>query len=191
VLTQGLRRFAFAEHAAAANLGYVKTFNLRQVRLRSGEQYRDTVEVDLEPYDLGGERYLPVPERPEAELVITQAATGMLFELRFAARLHGPCQRCLTDAVVELPIAGREYQATNPGQDEELRTPYVVQSRLDLAAWARDALALELPEQVLCRPDCAGLCPECGKDLNVEPHEHEEESDDPRWAALAELREKL
>jgi uncharacterized protein len=169
----------------------VKTFDLRKVRLRSGEQYRDAVEIDLEPYDLGGERYLPVPETPEAELVVTQAATGTLFELRFTARLHGPCQRCLTDAVVELPISAREYQATNPGASEELRSPYVAESRLDLAAWARDAIALELPEQVLCRPDCAGLCPECGKDLNVEPHEHEQESGDPRWAALAELREKL
>jgi uncharacterized protein len=169
----------------------VKTFNLRQVRVRSGEQYRDTIEVDLEPYDLGGERYLPVPEQPQTELVITQAATGMLFELHFTARLHGPCQRCLTDAVVELPIAGREYQATSPGAAEELRTPYVSEGRLDLAAWARDALALELPEQVLCRPDCAGLCPECGKDLNVEPHEHDLEHADPRWAALAELREQL
>jgi uncharacterized protein len=169
----------------------VQFFDLRRVRLRSGEQYRDAVEVDLEPYDLGGERYLPVPERPEAELVITQAATGMVFELRFTARLHGPCQRCLTDAVVELPISAREYQATSPGAAEELRSPYVREGRLDLAPWARDALALALPEQVLCQPDCAGLCPECGKDLNVEPHLHEEEHGDPRWAALEALREKL
>ena len=169
----------------------MKFFDLRQVRLRSGEQYRDTLEVDLEPYELGGERYLPVPERPAAELVVTQAATGMVFELGFTARLHGPCQRCLTDAAIDLPITGREYQATNPGNLEELRTPYVVDGRLELAAWARDALALELPERILCRPDCAGLCPVCGKDLNVEPHEHEEESGDPRWAALAELRERL
>jgi uncharacterized protein len=190
-LTEALRRFAFAEHACPATLDVVKTFNLRQVRLRSGEQHRDTVEVDLEPYDLGGERYLPVPERPEAELVITQAATGTVFELRFTARLHGPCQRCLIDAVVDLPIGAREYEATSPGGAEELRSPYVREGRLDLAGWARDAIALELPEQVLCRPDCAGLCPVCGKDLNVEPHEHEEEHGDPRWAVLEGLREKL
>ena len=62
---------------------------------------------------------------------------------------------------------------------------------LDVHGWARDAIALALPEQILCRPDCKGLCPVCGKDLNLEPHEHEEEDADPRWAALAELREKL
>ena len=60
---------------------------------------------------------------------------------------------------------------------------------LDLSAWARDAIALALPDQILCRDDCAGLCPECGKDLNAEPHEHVEERTDPRWAALESLRE--
>jgi DUF177 domain-containing protein len=169
----------------------VTSFNLRQVKLRSGEQYRDEQEVELEPFVFGGERYLPVPERVSAELTISRASTGTVFELRFPARIHGPCQRCLADAVVDTRIDAREYQATSPGSSDELTTPYVKDDRLDLTAWARDALALALPEQILCRPDCAGLCPECGKDLNREPHEHAEEVEDPRWAALAELRDKL
>jgi uncharacterized protein len=167
------------------------SFNLRQVKLRSGEQYRDEQEVELEPFVFGGQRYLPVPERIPAELTISQASTGTVFELAFPARLHGPCQRCLGDAVVDTRIAAREYQATSPGSSDELATPYVREGRLDLSAWARDALALALPEQILCRPDCAGLCPVCGKDLNREPHEHEEEQADPRWEALAALRDKL
>ncbi|MEX2212205.1 MAG: DUF177 domain-containing protein [Gaiellaceae bacterium] len=166
------------------------SLDLRRVRLRSGEQHRDEQEIELEPLTLGGQRYLPVPEKPGAELTISRTSTGMLFELRFTGRLHGPCQRCLADAVVERTIPAREYQANSP-DDEELRTPYIEDDRLDLSAWARDALALSLPEQILCRPDCAGLCPVCGKDLNVEPHEHEEESVDPRWEALAQLKEKL
>ena len=52
-------------------------------------------------------------------------------------------------------------------------------------------IALALPDQILHAPDCAGLCPVCGKDLNVEPHEHEEEHGDPRWAALEQLRSEL
>ena len=84
-----------------------------------------------------------------------------------------------------------EYHASSPDADEELRSPYVHDDKLDLSAWARDALALDLPEQILHDPDCAGLCPVCGKDLNDEPHTHEEERVDPRWAALEELRGKL
>lgn len=169
----------------------MKNFSLRQLRLRSGEQYRDEVELDLEPFELGGARYLPVPEHPKAELVVTQAATGLVFELRFAGRLHGPCQRCLADAVLERTVDAREYHAAKPGVDEELRSPYVSEGTLELAAWARDAVALALPAQILCRPDCAGLCPVCGEDLNVEPHAHETADADPRWAALAEIRERL
>src|SRR5436190_3690482 len=120
------------------------TFNLRALKLRSGDQFRDEQEIELEPLELGGQRYLPVPEKVPAELTITRASTGTVFELAFHVRLHGPCFRCLEDAVLDLPISGREYQANDP-QDEELRTPYVGDDKLDLSAWARDALALELP----------------------------------------------
>jgi uncharacterized protein len=166
------------------------TFNLRALKIRSGEQFRDEQEIELEPLELGGQRYLPVPAKVPAELTITRASTGTVFELAFHVRLHGPCFRCLEDAVLDLPISAREYHATHP-QDEELRTPYVEDDKLDLSAWARDALALELPDKILCRADCAGLCPVCGKDLNREPHEHDDNESDPRWAALAELKDRL
>jgi uncharacterized protein len=166
------------------------SLDLRRVRLRSGEQHRGRHEIALDPLTFGGQRYVPVPASPEAELTISRASTGTVFDLRFVGRLYGPCQRCLADAVVERAISTQEYQATNP-VDDELHTPYVVDDRLDLSAWARDALALSLPDQILCREDCAGLCPVCGADLNVDPHEHEEESADPRWAALEALRELL
>ncbi|HEX6664510.1 MAG TPA: DUF177 domain-containing protein [Gaiellaceae bacterium] len=169
----------------------MRSFNLRQVRLRPGEEYRDEVEVELEPFELGGERYLPVPDRLPAELAITKASTGTVFQLGFNARLHGPCYRCLGDAVLEVPIAAREYQATNPDGSEELRTPYLKDDQLDLSGWARDAIALALPDKILCRADCAGLCPVCGRNLNDEPHEHETEATDSRWAALESLREQL
>jgi DUF177 domain-containing protein len=169
----------------------MRSFGLRQLKLRPGEEYRDEIQLDLEPFEFGGQRYLPVPDTVPAELAITKASTGMVFQLAFKARLHGPCYRCLDDAVLELPIAAREYQATNPDGVDELRTPYVDEDKLDLAAWARDAVALALPDKILCRPDCAGLCPDCGKNLNDEPHTHEDVPTDSRWAALESLREKL
>ncbi|MDX6542546.1 MAG: hypothetical protein QOK32_149 [Gaiellaceae bacterium] len=169
----------------------MKSFSLRSVKLRSGEEYRDAVEIELAPLDLAGQRYLFVPAELPAELAISRASTGTVFQLGFEARLHGPCMRCLADAVLDVDIDTREYQATNPGSDEELKTPYLADDQLDLAAWGRDAVILALPDKILCRADCAGLCPVCGRDLNVEPHEHEEEPETSRWGALAELRDKL
>jgi uncharacterized protein len=132
-----------------------------------------------------------VPENVGAELVINRGTSGTTFELSFPVRLHGPCYRCLEDAVLDLSIHAREYQATSPGESDELRTPYVADNQLRLSDWARDAIAVELPEQILCRNDCAGLCAVCGENLNENPHEHEEEQADPRWSALEELRGKL
>ena len=172
-----------------ATLAAMTSFSLRQVKLRPGEQYRDELELELAPLEYGGQRYLPVPETVPAELEITRANTGTVFSLAFTARLFGPCYRCLGDAVLELPIRAREYQAENP-DDEELATEYVVGNMLEVSTWARDAIALALPDKILCRDDCAGLCAVCGKNLNDEPHVHEEEHVDSRWAALEALRDE-
>ena len=99
--------------------------------------------------------------------------------------------RCLADAALDVHVDAREYHAADRAAPEELRSEYVVDDQLELSAWARDAIALALPDQILHAPDCAGLCPVCGKDLNVEPHEHHDADPDPRWAALEELRDRL
>ena len=98
--------------------------------------------------------------------------------------------RCLRDAVVDIAVDAREYHALADDAADELRSEYVADEGLQLSQWARDAIAATLPEQILCRDDCAGLCPVCGKDLNEEPHTHEETQLDPRWAALEALREE-
>jgi uncharacterized protein len=51
----------------------------------------------------------------------------------------------------------------------------------------RDTVVLGLPMTPLCRPDCAGLCPDCGERLDDLPPEHTHETIDPRWAALRNL----
>lgn len=168
----------------------MSTLNLRALRLRPGEEYRDQHELVLEPLELGGERYLPVPETVAAEVVVNRVASGTVFALAFPVRLHGPCYRCLQEAALDIDVSSREYQASSDPA-EELQSPYVADEKVDLSAWARDALSLMLPDKILCRPDCAGLCPVCGRDLNEEPHEHAEERDDPRWAALEELKDRL
>lgn len=166
------------------------SFDLRQLKLRTGEQFRESRDVELESLVLGGQEYVPDATVP-AELTVTKANTGTLFEIAFHVHLEGPCFRCLADASIDLDVDAREYQATNPGGDDELRSPYVAENRLDLSRWAQDALVLALPDKILHSPDCAGLCAVCGVDLNVEPHTHDELAADPRWAALEDLRGKL
>jgi len=169
--------------------GVVTTFDLRTLRIRSGDQAREHVEIELEPLVLGGQTYEPRPNPAPAELSVTRASSGTVLELALDVSLEGPCFRCLTDAELPLSLRLREYEATKPEGDEE-QTEYLEDDRLDLSAWTHDAIVLALPDKILCRPDCAGLCPVCGKDLNREPHEHSEERMDPRWEKLSQLREE-
>jgi uncharacterized protein len=165
------------------------TFDLRTLRIRSGDQARESLEIELEPLVIGAQTYEPRPNPAPAELFVTRASSGTVLELALDVSLAGPCFRCLQDAELALQLRLREYEATKPESDDE-RTEYLEDDRLHLSAWARDAIALALPEQILCRDDCAGLCPVCGKDLNAEPHEHSEERVDPRWEKLSQLRQE-
>jgi uncharacterized protein len=166
----------------------VDRFPLRTLRLRTGEELRVPVTLAIEPFTLGGQRYAAEPEIATT-LVVQRAAGGTIFSLRFEATIEGPCMRCLEPATAHVAVDAREYADDDAGAEEELRSEYLIDDHLELAAWARDAVALALPERIHCRPDCAGLCPRCGRNLNAEPHTHEVEDLDPRWAALETLRD--
>jgi uncharacterized protein len=164
------------------------TFELSGLHLTSGEGRRLEMAVGLDPFELSGERYEVRPDLIEVRLDISRTTgDGYALRLRFAAELTGPCMRCLEPAAAAFDVDAREVH--QPGEGEELESPYVSQGLLDLRGWANDSLALMLPPQLLCRSDCAGLCPACGVDLNLAgpDHAHERQAD-PRWAKLSELR---
>jgi uncharacterized protein len=163
------------------------SLDLATLGLASGEGRRLTLGVAPGSFDFGGTNYDVEPAQVDATLDVSRMTHGgYALRLRFAAGLTGPCMRCLESAEPKVAVDAREVD--QPGGGEELRSPYVEGEVLDLAAWARDAYALALPAQVVCRDDCAGLCPNCGVNLNEDPgHAHEAEPD-PRWAKLRELR---
>lgn len=160
-------------------------FDLGRLRLSSGEARRLELGARLAPFAFGGQQYeVAEGDVPVVLDVARMTAGGYSLRLRFEATIAGPCMRCLGPAAPSFAIDSREID--QPGGGDELSSPYVTDEELDLQAWARDALALALPGQIVCREDCAGLCPECGKDLNTEPHEHERPID-PRWSKLRDL----
>ncbi|HEX5145411.1 MAG TPA: DUF177 domain-containing protein [Conexibacter sp.] len=164
------------------------TFDLAALRLGAGEGRSLELEQALASFDLGGERWdvtpAPVPLRFDVSRTTHQ---GWALRLRFEVTLSGPCMRCLEPAAPRFAVDAREFD--QPGGGEELESPYVVDQQVDLAAWARDALALALPAQLLCREDCAGLCPVCGENLNAAGPDHAHEAEpDPRWAKLRDLK---
>jgi uncharacterized protein len=161
---------------------------LSSLRLTSGEGRRLELQVPIGSLMLGGERYEAAP--PDVSVVLEVSSLigeGYALHLRFEVTLAGPCMRCLKPAERTLEIDAREVD--RPGEGEELDSPYVSDEKLDLQAWAHDAFALASPTKVLCRDDCAGLCPVCAADLNEAPPDHgHEQTPDPRWQKLRELK---
>jgi uncharacterized protein len=163
-------------------------FALPRLGLSSGEGRGLELHLHVEPFSYGGQPYRVLPDLVPARLDVSRTmGSGWALRLRFSVALDGPCVRCLERATPEFSVDVREVHQAGGG--EELSSPYMDEGDdLDLAAWARDALALTLPAQLTCRPDCAGLCPQCGANLNDAPEHAHEPTPDHRWAKLSEIR---
>lgn len=164
-------------------------YDLQRLGLTSGEGRRLDLHVHLEPFAFGGQTYAAEPDVVPVRIDVSRTTgNGWALRLRFDVAVSGPCMRCLETAEPRFEVDAREVE--QPGAvDEDLSSPYVnAAGELDVAAWARDALALALPTQITCRPDCAGLCAQCGANLNEDPDHTHEAAPDQRWAKLSEIR---
>jgi uncharacterized protein len=158
------------------------------------------------PVDLGGQGMAVItPDSDlELDLRLESVMEGVLVTGTAVGTMSGECGRCLDP--VEAPISvdlmelyrypeqasvkGRGAAAKATAEDEaDPETPMLVDDLIDLEPVLRDALVLELPMTPLCSEDCKGLCVDCGERLADLPESHSHDAVDPRWAALAELRD--
>lgn len=145
---------------------------------------------------------VPAPPDLAAGLVAVEAGSDLELDLRLEAVMEGvlvsgtasavvvgDCGRCLGPVEQPLSVDVLELFAypgheTPEGEDP---LPELQGEELDLEPALRDAVVTALPFQPVCRPDCPGLCPECGIRLADVVGEHRHEAADPRWAALQGL----
>ena len=130
---------------------------------------------------------------------VTFADPGFLLRARLSYEQNLGCIRCLkplverTDAEVELMIVVEDRRERASGEqalDEgELGVIVVTEGVVDTRPILLEQLQLNIPMKPLCRPDCRGLCPDCGTDLNAGACGCVERTVDPRWAALAALKD--
>jgi uncharacterized protein len=139
------------------------------------------------PADLGLE-LISVPEGSDVELdlVLTSVSEGVYISGRVSGSLKGECGRCLNEIDQSFEVSIAELFAYADSTTEETTDEDEVGRMqgdlIDLEPAVRDAVVLMLPANPLCRPDCPGLCPDCGVHFD---HSHEDA--DPRWAALRNL----
>jgi uncharacterized protein len=129
-----------------------------------------------------------VPEREPVDLDVTLEAVegGVVVTGTVTAPWVGECRRCLGPVAATLRASVEEIFVREPEEGEAYP---ILGDHIDLEPLAREAVVLALPLAPLCRPDCAGLCPSCGADLNAGPCTCPPAGADSRWAALDALRQ--
>lgn len=118
----------------------------------------------------------------------------------FSTKMDLLCARCLEPISCEV---AKKFdllyrpQGSDAGKEElsvtaaEAEVGYYQGEGLLLEDVLREQVLLALPLKAICRDDCQGLCPHCGKNLNLEQCNCAEPMEDPRWSALKDIREKL
>lgn len=189
--------------------------SVAQVASRPG-QSKEIDSVFPAPSGIGDE-IIGVDEGADVSVIgsFDSIVDGLILNARVSAPVHAECTRCLKPIQRDWTVnvtsffpyedksaANRGGKTGKNGKDEEVdiiagedeaEDTYPL---LDGGAWAdleamlRDTLVEELPLQPLCRPDCKGLCSQCGEDLNEHPDHHHDVTD-IRFAALEGLKAKL
>ncbi len=161
-------------------------FNWDETRSVSPETLERSELLDLGPVHWRGQ--------------VVFADPGYLLRARLSYEQTLSCNRCLkpiverTESDVELMIQVERHPET--GSEHALHEPdlgilYIEDERLDTDPILIEQLQLNIPMKPLCRDDCRGLCPICGADRNAGTCSCEESRVEPRWAALAALKDRF
>lgn len=166
---------------------------------RDGEPYEESFSLDVPgAIEHWGQEYT-FPSGVGASLVATFTGERILVDLSVEAECTVPCARCLEPAAARSVGSMRYLFSLKPhdGEDEdevpdddgEISVIHIdaFEGELDLADMVWEVLLLGLPERVLCKEECKGLCPICGADLNVVECGCVQDTSDPRMAVLKDL----
>jgi uncharacterized protein len=153
----------------------MKRFDLRSLRFHDASEVWRTLPVAVEPLRYGGLEYRVPGDAVDAELTAARVGDNLTLTLDVRTDVLGPCQRCLVDADIAVDARGAEYVRHGESEIDDEEHGYAEAYQLDVETWVRDLIAEALPQKLLCRDDCRGLCAVCGADLNADPdHRHEE-----------------
>lgn len=160
--------------------------NVADLVNRPGARRRERVEGRLSgPPVTVVDASLRTDEPVVVDALFEWVSDGLLATGTVDGAWEGVCRRCLGPAGGPLHVEFQELFEHQPREGESYRLGH---DQVDLEPLAREALTLDLPLAPLCSPDCRGLCPTCGADLNAGDCDCPPAAADPRWAALDVLR---
>jgi uncharacterized protein len=103
---------------------------------------------------------------------LSRTPQGLLLEGEFSGKMRADCVRCLAEFLQPLKTSFSELYAFDKKSVTESELIIPDDANIDLGPLVREYLLIEMPINPLCRPDCKGLCPICGEDLNLTTCEH-------------------
>ncbi len=157
---------------------------------RRAGQMLEVTRVAEAPEDLGiGVIGVPPGSPVDLQLRLESVVEVVLVTGTALVRLHGYCTRCLREIASTEEVELQELFCYPGKESDDEEASRIEGESIDLEPVLRDAVVLDLPFTPLCRPDCAGLCPVCGADLNADPDHGHDEAIDPRWADLGSWTE--
>jgi uncharacterized protein len=119
---------------------------------------------------------------------------------KFATEVELRCARCVEAVALPLsgnfdllyrPLSSVEREEEVSINEAESEIGYYKGEGLELEDVLKEQIFLAVPMQILCSEDCKGLCPQCGQNKNLGQCECKATPSDPRWAALADIKDKL
>ena len=162
-------------------------FDLRKFIATGTQPYRAEFQCDLSARDYAGARI----EQP-VDAVFTAEPDGdeVRMTLRAKALVHGECARCLDPVEREETVEAEWTAKERDLDDPDFELPLDEKGHLDVDEWLAQEFMFQIPTVLLCSPDCAGLCPRCGKkkaECTCPPEEAELPPADARLAILKSL----
>ena len=162
-------------------------FDLRKFIATGTQPYRAEFQCDLSARDYAGARI----EQP-VDAVFTAEPDGdeVRMTLRAKALVHGECARCLDPVEREEAVEAEWTAKERDLDDPDFELPLDEKGHLDVDEWLAQEFMFQIPTVLLCSPDCAGLCPRCGKkkaECICPPEEAELPPADARLAILKSL----
>jgi len=152
-------------------------------------------EEKVDSFEIEGKERFPNPIRVHVK--IDKEISNLIIKIHVCTLAHFTCDRCLdefdreicedTELLYSTEQPAVEYGEYSEYNDSEIRPYSKDMDMIDISKDVRDTLLLAVPMKVLCRPDCKGLCPVCGANLNYQTCHHEVEVVDPRWETLKGL----
>lgn len=165
--------------------------NLTDVLSCEEKVVKRTVETELQSFDISLGSF-PLTEEEPLKLVLTNLGDDkLLIEGEFQVKAQIPCDRCLTEVDVPIPVSFSkevDMKQSAEGRIDDLdETDFINGYNLDTDKLVYGELLVNWPMKTLCKPDCKGICRKCGKNLNEGPCDCDTVELDPRMAVIAEI----